>query len=163
MYWSGCYSSLSPFGISAKSKNCAVTSTADRYQAAAHEQKTRGVAFCAQPVLMAAHATMQNIMLSLCKNCDATDQQFDLRVPYRDAVGRTSKAVQLDDNWGLVAVSCCCVKLVVGIWGSFCNPEEGVRPPFKAATKQRLVKTVTDWENRMCPTVICETSGMLAI
>jgi hypothetical protein len=28
--------------------------------------------------------------------------------------------------------------------GQFGNPEEGERPPLETATKQRLVKTVTD-------------------
>jgi hypothetical protein len=48
--------------------------------------------------------------------------------------------------------------LEAGSWarGQFGNPEEGGRPPLKAATKQRLVKTVTDWEDMVCPIVICE-------
>jgi hypothetical protein len=32
-------------------------------------------------------------------------------------------------------------KLVAEARGQFGNPEEGKRPPFEAATKQRLVKT----------------------
>jgi hypothetical protein len=40
--------------------------------------------------------------------------------------------------------------------GQFQSPEEGERPPLEAATKQRLVKTVTDWEDLVCAVVICE-------
>jgi hypothetical protein len=40
--------------------------------------------------------------------------------------------------------------------GNFGNQEEGERPPLKAVTKQRLVKTVADWEDLMCPIVFCE-------
>jgi hypothetical protein len=50
-------------------------------------------------------------------------------------------------------------------WGrrQFGNPEEGERPPLEAATKQRLVKTVTDWEDLVCPVVICEVCGTVSI
>jgi hypothetical protein len=40
--------------------------------------------------------------------------------------------------------------------GQFRNPEEGECPPLEATTKQQLVKTVTDWEDFVCPIVICE-------
>jgi hypothetical protein len=53
-------------------------------------------------------------------------------------------------------VSCCCGKLVTEARGPFRNPEEGERPPLETATKQRLVKTVTDGEDLVCPVVICE-------
>jgi hypothetical protein len=36
------------------------------------------------------------------------------------------------------------------------SPEERESPPFEALTKQRLVKTVTDREDLMCPIIICE-------
>jgi hypothetical protein len=38
--------------------------------------------------------------------------------------------------------------------GKFRNPEEGEHLPLEVATKQWLVKTVTDWEDLVCP--ICE-------
>jgi hypothetical protein len=41
-------------------------------------------------------------------------------------------------------VSCCCEKLVAEARGQFGNPEEGERPPLEAATRQRLVRTITD-------------------
>jgi hypothetical protein len=40
--------------------------------------------------------------------------------------------------------------------GQFGNPEEGERPSLKAATKQRLMKTVTELEDVACPILICE-------
>jgi hypothetical protein len=45
-----------------------------------------------------------------------------------------------------------------GSWGQgeFGNAEEGERPQLKTATKQRLVETVTDWEDLVFPTVVCE-------
>jgi hypothetical protein len=48
--------------------------------------------------------------------------------------------------------------LEAGSWGRgpFGNPQEVERSPLEAATKQRLVKTVTDWEHLMCCVVICE-------
>jgi hypothetical protein len=47
--------------------------------------------------------------------------------------------------------------LEAGSWGrgQFGNPEEGERPPLEVATKQRPVKTVTDWEDLVCPIVKC--------
>jgi hypothetical protein len=63
---------------------------------------------------------------------------------------------QLEDCCSSVVVSCCCEKLVTEARGYFGNPEEGERRPLKAATKQRLVKTVTYWEDLMCPVVISE-------
>jgi hypothetical protein len=39
--------------------------------------------------------------------------------------------------------------------GQFGNPEEGERWSLEAATKQRLMKTVTDWEDLVCPILIC--------
>jgi hypothetical protein len=46
----------------------------------------------------------------------------------------------------------------VGSWGRghFENQEEGKRRPLAAATKQRLVKTVTYWEYLVSHIVICE-------
>jgi hypothetical protein len=45
----------------------------------------------------------------------------------------------------------CCELLVweAGSWGrkQFGNPEEGKCQPFEAATKEQLVKTVTDWKD----------------
>jgi hypothetical protein len=51
---------------------------------------------------------------------------------------------ELDNRWGSVVV-----ELLLSAAGTlsqrpFGNPEAGERPPLKAATKQRLVKTVTD-------------------
>jgi hypothetical protein len=40
-------------------------------------------------------------------------------------------------------------------WGQFGNPEERERLSLEAATRQRLVKTVRDWEDAVCHTVIC--------
>jgi hypothetical protein len=45
------------------------------------------------------------------------------------------------ENWGSVVVSCCCEKLVAEARGKFGNPEKEERPPLKAATRQRLLKT----------------------
>jgi hypothetical protein len=43
-----------------------------------------------------------------------------------------------------------------GSWGcgQFGNPEEGECLPVEATIKQRLVNTVTDWEDLACPIVI---------
>jgi hypothetical protein len=48
--------------------------------------------------------------------------------------------------------------LKAGSWGRepFGNPQEGERTQLKVATKQRLVKTVTDWEDLVCPVVVYE-------
>jgi hypothetical protein len=63
----------------------------------------------------------------------------------RECLQAVSQLVgELDNRWGSVIVSCCCEKLVDEARWQFRNPEEGERPPLKAATKQRLVKTVTD-------------------
>jgi hypothetical protein len=55
-------------------------------------------------------------------------------------------------------------KLGAGIWGwgPFRIPEEGERLALKAATKQQLVKTVADWEDLVCPNVICEVQYWVA-
>jgi hypothetical protein len=47
---------------------------------------------------------------------------------------------ELEDCWSPVVVSCCCEELVPEAE----NTEEWERPPLKAATRQRLVKTVTE-------------------
>jgi hypothetical protein len=64
------------------------------------------------------------------------------------AVSYISDGVQL--LWAVTVRSCS--------WGrgQFGNPEEGERPPLKAAAKQRLVRTVTDWEDLVCHILICE-------
>jgi hypothetical protein len=45
-----------------------------------------------------------------------------------------------------------------GSWtrGQFGNAEEQERLPLEAATKERLLKTVTDLEDLECHIVICE-------
>jgi hypothetical protein len=45
-----------------------------------------------------------------------------------------------------------------GSWGRgyFGNPEERESPLLEAATTERLMKILTDWEVLMCPIVICE-------
>jgi hypothetical protein len=43
-----------------------------------------------------------------------------------------------------------------GNWGRDSSTEQGERPPLEAATKQRLSKTVTDWQNLVCRIAICE-------
>jgi hypothetical protein len=48
---------------------------------------------------------------------------------------------ELEDCCGSVLVICCCEKLVAEARGQFGNPEEGERPPLKAVTRQRLLKT----------------------
>jgi hypothetical protein len=48
---------------------------------------------------------------------------------------------ELEDCCSPVVVSCCCEKPVAVVGGYFGNPEEG---ELEAATKQRLVKTLTD-------------------
>jgi hypothetical protein len=52
-------------------------------------------------------------------------------------------------------VSCCCEKLVAEAGDSSGTQRRGTTA-VEAATKQRLVKTVTDWEDLVCPIVICE-------
>jgi hypothetical protein len=51
--------------------------------------------------------------------------------------------------------------LEAGSWGQgqFGKPEEWEHPPLKADTKQRLVKTVTDWEDLVYPILIREVFG----
>jgi hypothetical protein len=39
--------------------------------------------------------------------------------------------------------------------GQFENPEEAEGQPLEAATKQRLMKILTDWEDLVCLIVIC--------
>jgi hypothetical protein len=51
---------------------------------------------------------------------------------------------ELEDCWGSAVGSYCCQKLVAEAGDSSGKPDEGERPPLQAATKQRLVKTVTD-------------------
>jgi hypothetical protein len=40
--------------------------------------------------------------------------------------------------------------------------KSGECPPLEAATKQWLVKNVTDWEDLVCPVVICEVCRRVA-
>jgi hypothetical protein len=56
---------------------------------------------------------------------------------------------ELDNRWGSIVVSCCCEKLVAEAVGRGTST-------FEAATKQRLLKTVTVWQNLVCPIMICE-------
>jgi hypothetical protein len=53
----------------------------------------------------------------------------------------------------------------VGSWGQgpFGNPVEVERSPLEAATKQQLVKTVREWENLLCPTVIREVCRTVSV
>jgi hypothetical protein len=48
---------------------------------------------------------------------------------------------ELDDSCGSVVVSCRYQKMVAEARGLFGNPVKKERPPLKAATKQRLLKT----------------------
>jgi hypothetical protein len=41
------------------------------------------------------------------------------------------------------------------------NREEEERPPLEAAAKQQIVKTVTDWEDLVCPIVTCEVCRLV--
>lgn len=50
----------------------------------------------------------------------------------------------------------CCVLLVAEAQGQFANSEEGERLPLEAATKQHLVKTVTNRKDLVLPIFICE-------
>jgi hypothetical protein len=63
---------------------------------------------------------------------------------------------ELYNRCGSVVVSSCYENLVAETRGQFRNPEDGESPPLETATKQRLVKTVTDWEDIVCPIVMCE-------
>jgi hypothetical protein len=50
----------------------------------------RGMAFSAQSVPMAEHATMECVMPSLSNNCTATEKRCFLSGPFRDVISRTS-------------------------------------------------------------------------
>jgi hypothetical protein len=50
----------------------------------------------AQPVPMAAHATMEYVIPSLSKNCTATEEQCFLRGPCRNVISRTNYELQLE-------------------------------------------------------------------
>jgi hypothetical protein len=65
---------------------------------------------------------------------------------------------------GLLRSSYCELLLLeTGMLGQreFWNPRETERPPLESATKQRLVKNVTDWEDLVCPVIIFKCSNEL--
>jgi hypothetical protein len=129
-------------GIFAHSKNCTVTVAGRNCPV----NKNRGMVFSARPVLMVAHATIRYIMPPLSNNCTATEASCFLWGPCRDVISWKSQS----NCRGSVVVKWCCEKLVAGAG------EKGERPPFDAATSQRLAKTVTDRKDLVCLIVICE-------
>jgi hypothetical protein len=125
-----------------------------------HQQK-KGV-FCAARADDCARK-MECVMPPLSNNYTATEEHCFLRGPCRDVISRTgvSGVSELVGEWvrELLRFSRCELLLwEAGSWvqGQSGNPEERECPPLEAATKQRLVKTVTDWEELVCPIVICE-------
>jgi hypothetical protein len=53
-------------------------------------------------------------------------------------------------------VTCCCENLVTEAGDISITQRKEETSTVEAATKQRLVKTVTGWEDLVCPVVICK-------
>jgi hypothetical protein len=53
-------------------------------------------------------------------------------------------------------VRCCCHKLVAKAGDNSVTQRKGNVRVLEAATKQRIKMIVTDWEDLVCPIVICE-------
>jgi hypothetical protein len=62
----------------------------------------KGMVLSAQPMPMAAHATMEYVMLSLSKNCTAIEERCFPSGPCRDIMSRISLQFYLDNRWSSV-------------------------------------------------------------
>jgi hypothetical protein len=115
------------------------------------------------PVVGVRHYVVHciNTKRSLLLRQTATKDRCFLCGPCRDAISGTvseewvQSVTEVDEQsvWGVLKFSRCVLLLLEAGSrgrGDFGSREEGERSPLEAATKQRLLETVTDWGHYMC-------------